>query len=216
MNASLDGRPPGWLLLPRKSLREQNQWVSCTHQQHFFVQRHSCSLCSLPLLWLCTLRVHSFVAWVTLSFVPVRMGSSAMYCKGRARWGKQTIPKCHCCLYGCWAAGRLIGCMGTCSAQKSGLVALRDIPRALLPCAPGQRVQAQVRPGAEAANLGHLLDNFQSLLANGDGAVFLLAVSHVSTVPPQVTSTLCCHAVLGARQAVFSLRTGTKWQISAL
>lgn len=112
--------------------------------------------------------------------------------------------------------GLLEGCMGTCSAQKSGLVALRDIPRALLPCVPGQRVQVRVRPGAEAANVGHLLDNFQSLLANGDGAVFLLAVSRVSTVPPQVTSTLCCHAALGARQAVFSLRTGTKWQISAL
>lgn len=116
-------------------------------------------LCAHFLLWLSTFYVHSFVAWVTLSFVSVWMGSSAVSCKGRAKCGKQTMPKCHCCLDECLAVGRLTACMGMCSAQESSSVAPRDVPWALLPWVPRQRVQAQVSLGAEAASLGHLVNN---------------------------------------------------------
>lgn len=117
-------------------------------------------LCAHFLLWLSILHVHSFVAWASLSFVVVLMGSSAIYCKGRARWGKQTIPRCHCWLDGCLAVGRLLACTGICNTQKSSSVAPRDIPWALLPRVPRQQVQPQVRLPAESANLSHLLNNF--------------------------------------------------------
>lgn len=105
------------------------------------------------------LHVHSFVAWATLSFVSVLMGSSAMYCKG-SKVGEADNTRCHCCLDGCLAVGRLIACTGICSTQKSSSVARRDILRALLPRVPRQQVQAQVRLPGEAASLGHLLNNF--------------------------------------------------------
>lgn len=118
-------------------------------------------LCAHFLLWLSMLHVHIFVAWVTLSSVPVRTGSSSMYCKGRVRWGSRQYPSVTAVWTGvCFSVGRLIACMGICRAQKSSSVALKDVPWALLPCVPRQWVQAQVRLGAEAASLGHLLNNF--------------------------------------------------------
>lgn len=138
INASLDGRLPGWLLLPRKSVENRISGVHA-HISNISSFNAIYVLCAHFLLWLSMLHVHSFVAWVTLSSVPVRMGSSAMYCKGTARWGSRQYPSVTAVWTDvCFSVGRLIACMGICRAQKSSSVALKDIPWALLHMCPGR------------------------------------------------------------------------------
>lgn len=58
---------------------------------------------------------------------------------------------------GCWKAYRLHGNLQRSEIWFGGT---EGHPAGTAAVCAGQRVQARVRPGAEAANLGHLLDNF--------------------------------------------------------